>query len=86
MNIAAIKEKYNIDIPELFWLVVAELGIEPQQFKPLLDTFEREELKPDLEGFQKGKLAPELQRKIYNLIDDSLSDVISKETIDKLLS
>lgn len=86
MTIAAIKEKYNIDIPESFWLTGAELGIEPQQFKPLLDIFERAELKPDLQGFQKGELDSDLQSKIYNLIDSSLGDILSKETVDKLLS
>ena len=86
MTIAAIKEKYNIDIPESFWLTGAELGIEPQQFKPLLDIFERAELKPDLKGFQKGELSSDLQSKIYDLIESSLDDILSKETVNKLLS
>ena len=85
MTIATIKEKYDIDIPESFWLAGADLGIEPQLFKPMLDIFERAQLKPDLEGFQKGELTSELQRKIYDLIDDNLADLLSKETLDKLL-
>lgn len=85
MTIATIKEKYEIDIPESFWLAGANLGIEPRQFKPMLDIFERAQLKPDLEGFQKGELTSELQRKIYDLIDDNLADLLSKETLDKLL-
>lgn len=52
----------------------------------MLDIFERAQLNPDLEGFQKGELTSELQRKIYDLIDDNLSDLLSKETLDKLLS
>lgn len=86
MTIATIKEKYEIDIPESFWLAGANLGIEPRQFKPMLDIFERAQLKPDLEGFQKGELTSELQRKIYDLIDDNLGDLLSRETLDKLLS
>lgn len=86
MTIATIKEKYEIDIPESFWLAGANLGIEPRQFKPMLDIFERAQLKPDLEGFQKGELTSELQRKIYDLIDDNLGDLLSKETLNKLLS
>lgn len=86
MTIAAIKEKYNIDIPESFWLTATELGIEPQQIKPLLDTFEHAGLKPDIEGFQKGKLNSDLQKGIYELINNGLSDVLDEQTIDKILS
>ena len=70
MTIATIKEKYKIDIPESFWLAGADLGIEPQQFKPMLDIFERAQINPDLDGFQKGELTSELQRKSYDLIDE----------------
>ena len=86
MTIATIKEKYKIDIPESFWLAGADLGIEPQQFKPMLDIFERAQINPDLDGFQKGELTSELQRKIYDLIDERLSGVLSNETLDKLTS
>ncbi|MEZ9368449.1 hypothetical protein AB4140_06425 [Shewanella sp. 10N.286.51.B2] len=85
MTIAAIKEKYEVDIPETFWIAGTDLGVQPEQFKPMLDIFESAQLKPDLEGFVKGELPSELQRSIYDLIDNRLGDVLSNETLDKLL-
>lgn len=85
VTIAAIKEKYEVDIPETFWIAGTDLGVEPEQFKPMLDIFESAQLKPDLEGFLKGELPSELQRSIYDLIDKKLGDVLSNETLDKLL-
>ena len=86
MTIAAIKEKYEVDIPETFWIASADLGVEPEQFKPMLDVFESAQLKPDLDGFLKGELTSELQRSIYDLIDERLGGVLSNETLDKLIS
>lgn len=85
VTIAAIQEKYEVDIPETFWITSTGLGIEPEQVKPMLDVFEQEKLKPDLDGFLKGELSSDLQRKIYDLIDEKLNDVLSKEAVDKLL-
>lgn len=85
VTISAIKEQYQIDIPETFWLAGADLGVGSEQFKPMLDIFESAQLKPDLEGFLKGELTSELQKSIYNLIDERLGDVLSNETLEKLL-
>ena len=85
VTIAAINEKYEIDIPETFWIAGADLGVKSEQFKPMLDVFENAQITPDLEGFQKGELTSDLQRSIYDLIDKRLGDVLSNETIDKLL-
>lgn len=85
VTIAAIQEKYEVDIPETFWIASTGLGIEPEQVKPMLDVFEQEKLKPDLDGFLKGELSSDLQRKIYDLIDEKLNGVLSKEAVDKLL-
>lgn len=85
VTIATIQEKYEIDIPETFWLAGAEVGVAPEQFKPMLDIFENAQLKPDLERFLKGDLTFELQRNIYDLIDERLGEVLSSETLDKLL-
>ncbi|MEY8239717.1 MAG: hypothetical protein RPT25_05180 [Cycloclasticus sp.] len=85
VTISAITEQYQVDIPETFWLAGADLGVGPEQFKPMLDIFESAQLKPDLEGFLKGELASELQRSIYELIDEKLGDVLNNETLDKLL-
>lgn len=86
MTIATIKEKYEIDIPETFWITAANLGIEPKQFKPMLEVFENAQLQPDLDSFMKGKLNSELQRNIYNVIDEHLSGILSNEILDKLVS
>lgn len=85
VTIAAIKEKYAIDIPETFWIASTGIGAEPGQIKPMLDVFEQEQLKPDLDGFLKGELSSDLQRKIFDLIDNRLGDVLSNESLDKLL-
>lgn len=85
MTIAAIKEKYEVDIPETFWIASADLGVKSEQFKPMLDVFESAQIKPDLDGFVKGELTSELQRSIYDLIDERLGSVLSSETIEKLL-
>ena len=86
MTIATIKEKYEIDIPETFWITAATLGVEPEKFKPVLDVFENAKLQPDFNGFMKGELSSDLQRSIYDLIDERLSDVLGKEIVDKLIS
>lgn len=86
MTIATIKEKYEIDIPETFWSITTDLGIQPEKFKPMLDIFENAKLQPDLNGFMKGELSSDLQRSIYNLIDERLSGVLGKEIVDKLIS
>lgn len=85
MVIATIKEKYEVDIPETFWIASADLGVKPEQFKPLLDVFENAQVTPDLDGFQKGELSSELQRGIYDLIDERLGEVLDSETIEMLL-
>lgn len=86
VTIAAIKDQYKIDIPNTFWVAGAEIGVKPEQFKPMLDVFENAKLKPDLEGFMKGELSSDLHRDIYDLIDDRFGDILSEETLDKLLS
>lgn len=85
ITIAAIKEKYNVNIPETFWLTSIDVGIEPEQVKPVLDVFEAQRLNPDLDGFLKGELSSDLQRQIYDLIDDRLGELFSNESLDKLL-
>jgi hypothetical protein len=86
VTIAGINEQYKVNLPETFWLTGIDLGVKPEQFKPMLDVFERAQLKPDLEGFIKGELPSDLQRSIYDLIDERLGTVLSNETLDKLLS
>lgn len=85
VTIAAIKEQYRIDIPNTFWPTGAELGIRPEQVKPMLDVFETARLKPDLEGFLKGDLPSDLHSNIYDLIDNKLGDLLNDEVMDKLL-
>ncbi|WP_179991527.1 hypothetical protein [Acinetobacter sp. YH16058] len=86
MTIATIKEKYEVDIPENFWVTATTLGMEPEKFKPMLDVFENAKLQPDINGFMKGELSSDLQRSIYDLIDERLSGVLGKEIVDKLIS
>lgn len=86
VTIAGIKEKFEIDIPETFWLASTDVGIGPEQIKPMLDVFEQEQVKPDIDGFLNGELPSDLQRKIYDLIDSRLGEVLGNETIDKLLN
>lgn len=86
MTIATIKEKYEVDIPENFWVTATTLGIEPEKFKPMLDVFENAKLQPDINGFMKGELNSELQRNIYDLIDERLSGILGKEILDKIIS
>lgn len=86
MAFATINEKYDIEIPDTFWTTGANLGIEPEQFKPMLDVFETAKVTPDIEGFQKGELSSELQREIYDLIDERLIEVLGNETTEKFLS
>lgn len=85
MTIATIKEKYEVEIPDTFWIAGVDLGVEPEQFKPMLEVFENAQVTPDLDGFQKGELSSELQRSIYDLIDERLGEVLDSETIEKLL-
>lgn len=59
--------------------------MEPEKFKPVLDVFENAKLQPDFNGFMKGELSSDLQRSIYDLIDERLSDVLGKEIVDKLI-
>lgn len=86
VTIAGIKEKFEIDIPETFWLASTDVGIGPEQIKPMLDVFEQEQIKPDIDGFLNGELPSDLQRKIYDLIDSRLGEVLGNETIEKLLN
>ncbi|HKM15631.1 MAG TPA: hypothetical protein VJY63_06890 [Marinospirillum sp.] len=86
VTIAGIKEKFEIDIPETFWLASTDVGIGPEQIKPMLDVFEQEQVKPDIDGFLNGELPSDLQRKIYDLIDSRLGEVLGNETIEKLLN
>ena len=86
VTIAAIKEQYQVEIPETFWLTGIDCGVQAEQFKPILDVFDRERVPPDLDGFLKGELPSDLQRAVYDLIDDRLGDLLSTETLDKLLS
>lgn len=86
VTIAGIKEKFEIDIPETFWLASTNVGVEPEQIKPMLDVFEQEQIKPDIDGFLNGELSSDLQRKIYDLIDSRLGEVLGNETIEKLLN
>lgn len=86
VTIATIKEKYEIDIPETFWITAATLGVESEKFKPMLDVFENAKLQPDFNGFMKGELSSDLQRSIYDLVDERLSGVLGKEILDKLIS
>lgn len=85
MTIAAIKEKYKVEIPDTFWIAGTDIGVEPEQFKPMLEVFENAQVIPDLDGFQKGELSSVLQQSIYSLIDERLGDVLDSETIKKLL-
>ncbi|MBE0470349.1 MAG: hypothetical protein IBX55_12695 [Methyloprofundus sp.] len=86
VTIACIREQFKIDIPETFWIASTDIGIEPEQIKPMLDVFEQEQVKPDIDGFLNGELPSDLQRKIYELIDSRLGEVLGNETIDKLLN
>ena len=86
LAIARIKEQYEIDIPETFWEASVELNIEPEKVKPMLDTFERKQLNPDLSGFMKGELSSTEQSNIYDLIEGDLVDILSNESINKMVS
>jgi hypothetical protein len=85
MTIATIKEKYDVDIPDTFWIASADLGVKPEQLKPMLDVFENAQVTPDLNGFKNGELSSDLQSSIYDLIDERLGDVLGSEAIEKLL-
>ena len=86
VTIAGIKEKYEVDIPNTFWVASTDVGIEPEQFKPMLDIFEQEQVQPDIDGFLNGELPSDLHSEIYDLIDEKLGEMLSNESINKLLS
>ncbi|ELV08559.1 hypothetical protein PE074_08895 [Wohlfahrtiimonas chitiniclastica] len=85
MTLAAVKEKYQINIPDTFWITGSELGISADQIQRMLDVFEKANIDPDIEGFLKGKLTSESQSNMYDLISNQLENVLSDKILDKIL-
>lgn len=78
-----ISDKYQVEIPDSFWLSGVKMNLQPEQFKPLLDTFESEKVAPKLEDFNKGKLPFSEHEKIYDVLESYLEESMTAQEVEQ---
>ncbi|KJY87697.1 hypothetical protein CWB89_10260 [Pseudoalteromonas piscicida] len=81
--IKGISDKYQVEIPDSFWLSGVNMNFQPEQFKPLLDAFESEKVVPKLEDFNKGKLPFSEHEKIYDVLESYLGESMTAQEVEQ---
>ena len=81
-----ISDKYQVEIPDSFWLSGVNMNLQPEQFKPLLDIFESEKVAPKLEDFNKGKLPFSEHEKIYDVLESYLGESMTAKEVEQFFA